>query len=458
MIKAATAHIVHVGDTRIYRIREGALEQLTNDHRLWVSRQESYLSRALGFEPGVEADYSSVPVAAGNTFLLATDGVYEHVDAGFIVRRIGDSGDDLDGAARAIVERALENGSPDNLSLQIVRVDAVAERPAGHLQQTVEDLPLPPELDAGMEFDGYRVLRRIHSSARSHAWLALDLASQKQVVLKTPSVDLGGDPDYLERFMLEEWIARRINSPHVVRAMPPERQRRYLYTATEYIEGRTLAQWLRDNPSPDLETVRDIVEQIAQGLRAFHRREMLHQDLRPENVMLDRDGTARIIDFGAVRVAGLMELTGGAQRNPVPGTALYTAPEYFLGEPGTARSDQFSLGVLVHHMLSGRYPYGTRVARARTADAQRRLKYRSVMDEDREIPAWVDAAIQRAVQINPQKRYEAISEFLQDLRQPSQTWLQRTRGPLMERHPVTVWQGIALIQLIIILALLANTL
>ena len=76
---------------------------------------------------------------------------------------------------------------------------------------------------------------------------------------------------------------------------------------TEFIEGQTLKQWMIDNPKPDLETVRGIVEQIAKGLRAFHRKEMLHQDLRPDNIMIDKTGTAKIIDFGSTKITGVAE-------------------------------------------------------------------------------------------------------------------------------------------------------
>ncbi|PWG73969.1 protein kinase, partial [Enterococcus hirae] len=82
-------------------------------------------------------------------------------------------------------------------------------------------------------------------------------------------------------------IARRVDSPHVAKAVPTPRRRSCLYTVTEYIEGQTLAPWMTDNPRPDLERVRSIVEQVARGLCAFHRLEMLHQDLRPANVMID---------------------------------------------------------------------------------------------------------------------------------------------------------------------------
>ena len=456
VIKADTAHIFHVGDTRIYRVRDNALEQLTNDHRLWVAQGESYLSRALGFEAQLEPDYRALPVRPGDTFVVATDGVYEYADAEFMLRQIEEHGDRLDDAASAIAAHALAQGSADNVSVQLLRVDDIAGREAQELQRQASALPLPPILGPRAEIDGYTIIREIHASSRSHAYLALDPDSAARVVIKTPSIDLSGDAAYLERFLMEEWIARRINSAHVLRAAPQRRPRSYLYTATEHVDGQTLSQWLLDHPRPELETVRGIVEQVARGLRAFHRMEMLHQDLKPDNVMIDADGTVKIIDFGATCVAGLMESAAAAAPDYPLGTALYAAPEYFLGEGGTPRSDQFSLGVLTYFMLSGRFPYGTEVSGARTLAAQRRLVYRPVRDQDSAIPAWVDAALQKAVHPNPLKRYEELSEFLYDLRNPSRAFLSKSRPPLIERNPVAFWQGLALIQMLIIVGLLAR--
>src|SRR5690606_428905 len=167
-----------------------------------------------------------------------------------------------------------------------------------------------------------------------------------RAALKLPSLDLRDDPAYLRRFAMEEWIARRVTSPHVLAAPETHRDRSYLYIVTEYFDGQTLRQWMADHPHPELETVRRIVEQIAKGLRAFHRRGMLHQDLRPENVMIDAHGLVKIIDFGAVRVTGVAEAAPEAFAPEVPGTVQYSAPEYFLDGVGTERSDLFSLGVI----------------------------------------------------------------------------------------------------------------
>ncbi|MDB5802159.1 MAG: dual serine/threonine-protein kinase/phosphatase [Rhodocyclales bacterium] len=449
IIKSTTAHTFHVGDTRICRMRGNSLEQLTNDHRVFASSEQSYLSRALGMSPQLEIDYQSHPLETGDIFVLATDGVYEHVDARFIVAAIREHADELDVAAKTIVEEAYRRESPDNLTLQIVRIDALSSPEAGEIQQQFSGLPLPPMLEARAVFDGYRIVREVHGSSRSHIYLAVDIETDAVVILKTPSIDLGGNTDYLERFLMEEWVARRINSAHVLKPCQT-RKRNYLYVVTEFIEGQTLAQWMTDNPRPDLEAVRGIVEQIARGLRAFHRLEMLHQDLRPENIMIDATGTVKIIDFGSTRVTGVIESTPAADRGDILGTPQFTAPEYFLGENASPRSDIFSLGVIAYQMLCGKLPYGAEVAKSRTKAAQKKLRYRSVLDDDREIPVWVDGALRKAVHPDPYKRYAELSEFVFDLRHPNVDLLDRSRPPLVEQHPAAFWKGVSLVLAIVI--------
>ena len=263
-------------------------------------------------------------------------------------------------------------------------------------------------------------------------------------------------PAYLKRFMMEEWVARRINSAHVLKPRAQSRKRNYLYVVTEFVDGQTLAQWMIDNPKPDLETVRGIVDQIARGLGALHRKEMLHQDLRPENIMIDKTGTVRIIDFGATRVLGVMEGAPLVDRVEILGTVQYAAPEYFLGEGGSRRSDIFSLGVITYQMLSGKLPYGARVAQARTKSQQRKLKYRSVLDDQREIPAWIDGVLERAVHPDPARRYDELSEYIFDLRHPNPKYLNAPPVPLLDRNPLLFWKCVSLILAGIIVFLLAS--
>jgi serine/threonine protein phosphatase PrpC len=455
VLKSATAHIFHIGDSRVYRVAGAALEQLTEDHRIAVSSEQSYLSRALGINPSVEIDYSAIEIAKGDIFLLATDGVYEHVSNRFAAKTIHDHRQDLDEAARLIVDEAFQHGSQDNLTVQIVRLDEVpGSGDAGEMLGRQSELPPAPLLEPRMLFDGYRIIRELHGSSRSHIYLAVDTDSDALVAIKTPSIDLRDDPVYLKRFMMEEWVARRIDSPHVLKPCAQARKRNHLYVATEFIDGQTLAQWMIDNPDPELETVRGLVEQIAKGLRAFHRKEMLHQDLRPANVMIDKTGTAKIIDFGATKIAGVAEATPDIN-DGILGTLQYTAPEYFRGDGGSSRSDLFSLGVITYQMLTGKLPYGAQVAKARTKSQLGKLRYHPARSDNREIPPWIDGALRKAVHPDPNQRYESLSEYIFDLRHPNANYLKASATPLIERNPTLFWKCATLILACVVVGLLA---
>jgi serine/threonine protein phosphatase PrpC len=456
VIKSTTAHIFHVGDCRIYRLAGNTLEQLTDDHRVIVSSEQTYLGRALGINAQIEIDYQAAAIDKGDVFLLATDGVYEHVSGRLMASTVREHSADLDGAARLIVDEALQQGSHDNLTIQIVRIDGLPPSEASEVFQPSSELPLPPLLEARAIFDGYRIVRELHASHRSHIYLAVDTDTEETVGIKIPSIDLRDDPAYLKRFMMEEWVARRIDSPHVLKPCQPSRRRNFLYVAMEFIEGQTLRQWMIDHPRPDLETMRNIVEQIATGLRAFHRKEMLHQDLRPDNVMIDKTGTAKIIDFGATKIAGVAEAAPSDTGSDILGTAQYSAPEYFRGEGGSPRSDLFSLGVIAYQMLTGQLPYGAQLAQARTRSQFSKLRYRPASDENREIPPWMDAALRRAVHIDPAKRYESLSEFVFDLRHPNQNYLNASAPPLIERNPNLFWKCTTAILALVIIALLGS--
>jgi serine/threonine protein phosphatase PrpC/ribosomal protein L39E len=458
IIKSTTAYLFHLGDSRIYRLRKGELTQLTDDHRTWVSREQSYLSRAMGIYPHLEYDYQSLVIEKGDTFIFATDGVYEHLNSDFMIAVASNPVIDINDVAKLLVDTAYKLGSDDNLTAQIVRIDSLPSQDITERVQQLTELPFPPILEVRDKFDGFKIVRNLHATSRSHVYLAEDNETQSTlpIVIKTPSVDLQGDPAYLERFLMEEWIAKRISSAHVLKPCELTRKRHYLYTAFEFIDGQTLTQWMIDNPKPSLQSVREIVGQIAKGLQAFHRLEMLHQDIRPENIMIDTSGVVKIIDFGSTKVAGLMEMTHSIEHQNILGTAQYTAPEYFLGEVGAPRSDLFSLGVITYQMLTGKLPYGAEVSRSRTKSAQNKLRYHTALHDEREIPVWVDDTLKHALHPNPYKRYQELSEFIYDLSQPSKAFLSKAKAPLLERDPVVFWQSISVILVITIIWLLAN--
>lgn len=446
VLKSNTAHLFHSGDTRIYRLSGQQLEQLTEDHRRVVSPQISYLTRALGIDQSFDIDYQSQLLEQGDVYIIATDGVYEFISGTKIAKAIVDS-DDLDSAANSIIEQALSAGSDDNLSVQIVRIDQVPEYQLDEVHQLTM-LPLPPRLAARMQFDGYEILREIYISSRSHVFLAKDNDTKQTVVIKTPSTELRNDSQYLERFMLEEWIAKRINNPHVAKAIVPNRKRHYLYLVSEFIDGISLNQWMIDNPKPKLEQVRTIIEQIAKGLQAFHRQEMLHQDLRPANVMIDNTGTVKIIDFGSTFIAGVTDVE---TEEIMRGTIRYSAPEYFLGQLGSQASDIYALAVITYQMLSGRFPYGAEIAQAKSVSAQRKLTYKSIITDESELPVWLNDTLEHALKIDPLKRYSELSEFIHDLRQPNKVFLAKTRPPLIQRDPVMFWQGVSFVLFLVLI-------
>ena len=283
VLKGRDMHLLHVGDSRVYRLHAHALEPLTEDHRVHLSSVESYLGRALGAGPNVEIDYRTWEAEVGDVYLLATDGAWSHLDAAAVHDAIAQCGDDFDAAAQQLAMAARARGSNDDATVQLLRIDALPASDASALHPQREGLAIPPMLMPRDRFEGFTVVRELHASARSHVLLAVDDATGQQAVLKLPSVDLRDDPAYLDGFVREEWVARRVDSAHVLKASPVDRVRTHLFVAMEYVKGQTLAQWMVDHPNPTLDSVRGIVDQLAKGLQALHRREMLHQDLRPEN-------------------------------------------------------------------------------------------------------------------------------------------------------------------------------
>ena len=446
ILRSRTAHLFHVGDARIARLSGGALEPLTQAHRVHLGGGESYLGRALGVNRHVEIDYRQMAVQPGDVFVLTSDGVHECLRDAEIVAAVAEAAD-LDAAARCIVALALAAGSADNLTVQLVRIDTLPDGGIADLMGSEAALPPAPRLEPGKDFEGYAILRELHAGSRSHVYLARDKADATLVALKVLGTDNAEDAAQVQALLLEEWVARRVANTHLLKAAPQRGARRHVYSVTEYLEGRSLDEWMHDQREPDLVAVRSLVRQLASGLQALHRRGMIHRDLRPKNVMVDGDGTARIIDFGSVQVAGLDELAPRAEDAAFVGTMQYGAPELYLGAAATPLSDMFSLGVITYQMLTGALPYGPRLAAANSRAAQRKLRYVPVVELNPAVPDWLDAAIARAVAIDPQQRYAELSEFVYDLSHPNPALVGPDRRPILVRRPERLWQAISLLLL-----------
>ena len=449
VLKSGMAYVFHAGDSRIYLLREGTIEQLTRDHRTRVSRQREYLSRAFGIAPDLELDYREVALEAGDLLLFSTDGVHEHVRDTQLLALA--QGGDLDAAARRIVAAALAQGSLDNVTCQIVRIDDPGRPDAEAYLKRLVGLPFPPELTPGTMFEGYRVTRELHASNRSQVFLAEDTESGAEVVLKTPSVNFEDDPAYLEMFSREAWIGQLITSPHVLKMLPARPGRRYLYHASAFVPGITLREWMRAHPRPEFALAHDILEQIAKGLRALHRREIIHRDLKPENILIGTDGIARIIDFGSARVGGLAETALPVSGPAIAGTAHYTAPEYFAGASPTDRADIFSLGTIAYEMLTSHLPYPD----TDWAGGRRVARYAPAAQWRDDIPHWLDATLEKSVHPDPASRYDALSAFVEDARPRAHADRSaRPRAPLLERNPLAFWRTAAFVLFALNLALI----
>lgn len=376
ILKSTTAHIFHIGDSRIYRMRNGRFEQITRDHRIWVSKEKNYLNRAMGIEPRLEVDYKSLPIESGDLFLMTTDGVHDFIDEKSISKLLQDS-EDLNNTATKLIKQCFSNKSDDNLTCQLIRVETLPEAKEDEIIRRHANLPFPPPLTPGMIFDNYLIEAELHASKRTQIYQAFDTKNNLRVILKTPSILYDDDTHYIEHFLHEEWAGKRIVHENVLKVLPTDRQKSCIYYVTEFIEGQTLRQWLSSNPKPYISEVRKIVEQIAKGLRAFHRMEMLHQDLKPENIMLTQQGIIKIIDFGSVKIAGIAEITPHLDDSDenILGTFNYSAPEYFLGQQGSVKSDQFSLAVITYEMINGGLPFGVDMLEKPSAIKLGKLNY-----------------------------------------------------------------------------------
>jgi serine/threonine protein phosphatase PrpC/tRNA A-37 threonylcarbamoyl transferase component Bud32 len=443
VFKSHNAHIFHVGDSRVYRLRGGTIEQLTRDHSLAISDSHAYLTRAMGLDINLDVDYQSKTLEIGDVFLLTTDGVHDFVSDKRMLAIIAEQAADYNRASQCLIDEALGNGSDDNLSCQILRVDFLPKQQVNDVVLRLTALPFPPFLQKGMVLDGYEVVREIYASNRSQLYVVKDTATGKQYCMKTPSINFDDDPAYIERFVMESWIGSRINSVHVVKVVDTGREKSCLYYLTEYIDGLTLSQWMKENPKPAVQEVVYLLDQMAKGIRAFHRRETLHQDIKPDNIIVDKHGVVKIIDFGSCYVAGIAEIASPIQQDVALGTLSYAAPEYMVKKKPGYQSDIFSLAVIGFEMLTGQLPFGGKLERCVTPKDFLSTHYTPSYDLNPLVPVWVDGALKKSLRYNPERRHQEVSELVYELQHPNEKYLQASFRPLMEQDPLLMWRLIA---------------
>ncbi len=451
VLRGRIAHILHVGDTRAYRLSGDRLTCLTTDHVREESgaHRANVLTRALGIETEVRLDYASQPVALHDRFLLCSDGVHgilsDEAIAGILRERSGPAD-----TARELVRAALDSGGTDNCTALVLDVVALPTAASADIGSAIMALPLIPVPIAGETIDGF-VLKVLLSDGRySRLFGAQDEIEGGEVAVKFPKPQVAAVATYHAAFVREAWVGAHVQSPWVGRIieMPPGRQT-CLYTVMPLYQGELLETRIARRPSLGLEEGRGIAVKLARAAAALHRVNIIHRDIKPDNVILESQGALKLIDLGVVRVPGLEDFPP----ENIPGTPAYMAPEMFAGEPGTVATDVYSLGVTMFRAFTGEYPYGN----ADAVSPPRRTRPKELCALRPDLPAWLQAAIGRAIALDPAQRFHDMGEFAVEMeagpaRAPAALGRPLT---LLERAPVRFWQGVAaLLGLAIVLLLL----
>lgn len=465
IFKSTTAHIFHVGDSRIYLYRDGQLTQLTHDHARTLYGEKSVLTRGLGMDCNVEIDYQTVALQHGDLFLLSSDGIHDCLSHNQLAAHLltlgelGRSATTIENCATAICHDALKLGSIDNLTCLILTVDDLPNANVGELFKSASNLIIPPALNVGNQLDCFHIDKVIYQGARSHVYLATDTRCDRQQVLKIPSLNFVGDPVYLEGFSKEQWVGQRLTHPSIMKISESIENSHFLYHICEYIEGITLRAWMQENPYPAVDIATDLIKKIVSAVRVLQRSGIVHRDLKPENILISATGAITLIDFGTVQIDGLDEISPAIDSEVPVGALDYIAPEYLNGGKATALSDLFSIGVIAYELLCGDLPYQASTSQSLQKARAAQWEYRSIQRYRADLPSWLDDVLKKATHSKVNKRYSAMSEFVGDLVPSKKQYLQKTHKPsLLERNPVRFWQSVAglffiltVIELVIIL-------
>lgn len=450
VLRGRLAHVLHIGDTRLYRLSGDRLTCLTTDHaRERGPGRSGVLYRALGVETEALLDYASQPMARHDRFLLSSDGVHGFLPAEDIADIMLERSAPAD-TARALVTAALQSGSTDNCTALVVDVVDLPTAESADIGPAIMQLPLVPVPILGEAVDGFLLKVLISDGRYTRIFGAIDEVEGGEVALKFPKPQVAAVATYRAAFVREAWVGARVHSPWIGRTieLPPGRQT-CLYTVMPLYQGELLAVRIARPPALGLEEGRNIAVKLARAVAALHRADIIHRDIKPDNVILEREGSLKLIDLGVVRVRGLED----APSADVPGTLAYMAPEMLAGEPGNEATDLYALGVTMFRAFTGEFPY----ANPDPTAGPRRERPQPLSSLRPDLPAWLQATLARAVATDPADRFSDVAEFAVEMeagpaRPPAQV---RRPLTLYERAPVRFWQGVAaLLALALLLILL----
>ena len=431
-------HVVHVGDSRLYRLRDGVLARLTIDHVPPRSAMRNMLTRAVGAEADVRIDYDQEAARAHDRYLLCSDGVH----GGLSDRALRDQLDRRDSpeqTAKTIVAAALAERVGDNATALVVDVVALPDADRFDLEFAVNALPIIAAPRVGAVIDGYVLERMLTDGRYSRVFQAVRQADQRVVIVKFPKPATGAEPVLRLAFLREFWIAARLRSPWIAEVIEaPMETRTALYTVMPFYEGETLEQRLLRRPRVSRIEGIAIAAKLAKAVAALHRAGVIHRDIKPENVILQPDGGLKLLDLGVARLPHIEDFPAST----VPGTPSYMAPELIAGAPGDEKSDIFALGVTLFRMFTGAYPYGEVEA---FSHPRFNRPPASVAALRPDLPSWLDQVLSRLIAVRPSDRFDDAVECIFALEHgelhaaPGKP----RRMSLIERDPLRFWQTVS---------------
>lgn len=448
ILRGQALHIVHVGDSRVYRLRTQHCEVLTEDHTLKQPDLQHVLYRAVGLEQQVRADHQVLDTQAGDRLLLCTDGIYGVLRTDTLKTLLA-SGAEPQILADRIVATALQHGSQDNLTALVIDIQSVPATDRQQLEALLDSLPLRAPPKPGTEIDGFRLIRIISEGRYSRLILAeriQDTASEKTgrpVVLKFPQPQVASELDYRRAFAREALIGTRVHSPWVaeILSMPTERQS-CLYSVMPFYQGQTLSTYIEQHHPIDLIAGTAIALKLCKAVYALHRQRIIHRDIKPDNVLLLNDKGLKLLDLGVARLPGWEENLVDDAPEAIPGTASYMAPEQFTGERGTTATDVYALGVTLFYLFTRTYPYGE----IEPFTHPRFSKRKSLSDLRPDLPLWLSTLLDKTLSVHPHERPQDSMELAFELEQGLSGGAHGLPvfKPLLQRNPLMFWQGVSL--------------
>ncbi len=414
----------HVGDSRIYRLRDGELSCLTEDHVWDHPEMRHVLRRAVGLDSHLVVDQGEGELKVGDVFALTSDGVWSSLGDAKI-KEILAQRSDAEACAADLTMSAVGKGAQDNCTAVVVRVIAVSDANLRDRLTSGQQLPVPPRLKPGQQIDGLTVLEVLHESRVTLLYRVKDEASGTSLVIKTLLPDTA-DEEARNALIYEEWLARRVTSRYFPQVVDHE-ARSHLYYLMTWHEGESLKDMLDRGHRFSVVEAAQIAIHMLEGVAALHRFGIVHRDIKPDNVHQGRDGRLRILDLGVAASDGV-----DFQEINNPGTPSYMAPELFAGEGASVSSDLYAAGVTVYALLTRKYPYGEiePFQKPRFGDPVTPVRFRP------DIPQWLEAVLLKAVARDVKDRFETAEEFLLALEQAANKPLRMPRKmPLAQRHP-----------------------